>query len=137
MKTALDSNIISALWSNERSAISISEHLRQARGAGAVVICGPVYIELAAHPTVPHKLLDTFLGETGIGVEFILEEPVWKRAAVGFANYARRRRSSGGTSPKRLLADFLIAAHAVLCADRLLTLDPSRYRQDFPELKLL
>jgi predicted nucleic acid-binding protein len=137
MKTALDSNIISALWSNESSAIAISEALQRARGAGALVICGPVYVELAAHPTVPHKLLDTFLEETGIAVEFILEERVWKRAAVGFANYAQRRRISGGTSPKRLLADFLIAAHATICSDRLFTLDPVRYQQDFPELRLL
>lgn len=137
MKTALDSNIISALWSNEHSAIRVSEQLRQARALGAIVICGPVYLELAGHPTASHKLIDRFLKETGIGVEFLMEEPVWKRAAAGFASYAQRRRKSGGTSPKRLLADFLIAAHALVCADRLFTLDVSRYQQDFPELNLL
>jgi predicted nucleic acid-binding protein len=35
-----------------------------------------------------------------------------------------------------LLPDFLIAAHALLRADRLMTLDPARYQQDFPELRL-
>ena len=40
-------------------------------------------------------------------------------------------------TPKRLLADFVIGAHALYSADRLLTLDEGRYRRDFPELKLL
>src|SRR5438046_5990875 len=40
-------------------------------------------------------------------------------------------------SPKRLLVDFIVAAHALLRADRLMTLDASRYRQDFPKLRLL
>jgi predicted nucleic acid-binding protein len=39
----------------------------------------------------------------------------------------------------RLLAeaDFVIAAHALIQADRLMTLDPKRYRQDFPKLRLV
>ena len=137
MKTAIDSNIISTLWSNEPSAIRASEQLNQARGLGAVVISGPVYVELAGHPTAPLRFLDRFLKETGIAVEFLLDESVWRRAAAGFANYAQRRRSSGGNSPKRLLADFLIGAHATICTDRLFTLDASRYQQDLPDLKLL
>jgi hypothetical protein len=36
-----------------------------------------------------------------------------------------------------LLPDFIIAAHALLRADRLLTLDPTRYRQDFPKLRVV
>src|SRR5947209_10274535 len=123
MKTALDSNILSVLWSNEPSAPRISEELRKARALGAIVICAPVYVELAAHPTASRKFVDKFLAETGIAIEFLLDEAVWKRAAEAFAAYAQRRRSSGGTSPKRLLPDFLIAAHASLRTDRLFTLD--------------
>jgi predicted nucleic acid-binding protein len=40
---------------------------------------------------------------------------------------------SGGGNPKRLLVDFLIGAHAILKDDRLLTLDASCYREDFPK----
>jgi predicted nucleic acid-binding protein len=53
-----------------------------------------------------------------------------------FARYAVHRRKSGPGKPKRLLADFLIGAHASLQADRLMSLDPTRYKQYFPELKL-
>lgn len=136
MKTALDSNIISALWSNEPSALRIESDLKNARAHGSIVICGPVYVEIRAHPMVSTGFVDQFLAETEIQVEFLLDETVWRTAAERFAVYAERRRRSGGSSPKRLLPDFLIAAHGLLCADRLLTLDPARYQQDFPKLRL-
>jgi predicted nucleic acid-binding protein len=137
MKTALDSNVLSALWSTEPSALRVMEELKNSRAQGGIVVCAPVYVELAAHPTATRGFVDKFLRETGMAVEFVLDEPVWRKAAEGFAAYTRRRRLSGGSSPKRLLPDFLITAHALLRADRLFTLDPSRYQQDFPELRLL
>jgi len=137
MKTALDSNVLSALWSAESSTPRVRAGLQTARAQGGIVICGPVYVELAAHPLVAPGFLDRFLKETKIVVEFALDESVWRTAAVGFAAYATRRRRSGGASPKRLLSDFIIAAHALVQADCLLTLDPTRYRQDFPKLRLL
>jgi len=36
-----------------------------------------------------------------------------------------------------LLVDFLIGAHALVQADRLMTLDAKRYQRDFPELKII
>lgn len=137
MRTALDSNILSSLWSAEASAQDIRQQLVGARAQGSIVVCAPVYLELSAHPLVAPGMLDRLLGEADIGIEFDLDERIWRKAAERFAAYAKRRRRSGGSSPKRLLADFLIAAHALLHADRLFTLDPSRYKQDFPELKLL
>ena len=137
MKTALDSNVLSALWSGERSAARVLAELRQARAQGSTVICAPVYVELSAHPLVSPGFVDKFLADTRITVEFGLDEAVWRKTAEAFASYAQRRRRSGGAQPKRVLADFLIAAHALLRADRLFTLDPTRYQQDFPELRLM
>ncbi len=77
------------------------------------------------------------LAETAIAIDFALEEDVWMLVAESFAAYATRRRRSGGSPPKRLLPDFVIAAHALLKADRLMTRDASRYSLDFPSLRLI
>lgn len=137
MKTALDSNILSSLWSAEKSAEHIRQNLVDARARGSIVVCAPVYVELAAHPLVTPGMVDRLLKEADITIEFVLDESVWRKAAERFAAYAHRRRTSAGGLPKRLLPDFLIAAHALMNADRLFTLDASRYQQDFPELALV
>ena len=81
--------------------------------------------------------MEQFLRDTHIRVDFVLDESVWRRAGLAFSAYAKRRRRSGGGEPRRLLVDFLVGAHAELRAERLLTLDASRYTQDFPGLKLM
>ena len=136
MRTALDTNIVSALWSSEPLASRIAADLSEAHARGGLVICAPVYAELLAHPSATQSFVDDFLQDTGIAVDFDLDESVWRRSAKGFADYAKRRRHSGGGSPKRLLADFIVAAHALVRADRLMTLDPTRYQRDFPELSI-
>lgn len=137
MRTALDSNILSALWSNEPSAVRIETDLKDARSLGRLLICGPVFVEVRAHPMISAGFVDEFLAQTEIHVDFALDERVWRKAAEGFTAYAQRRRRSGSTEPKRMFPDFLIAAHALLRADRLMTLDPARYQQDFPTLRLI
>jgi len=67
----------------------------------------------------------------------MLEEDVWMLAAASFGSYAIRRRRPSGGPPKRLLLDFIIAAHALLKAHRLMTRDASRYAVDFPNLRLI
>ena len=137
MRTALDTNVISALWSSEPAAAGVMAQLEQAYAQGGLVISAPVYAELMAHPSATPRFVDDFLAQTGIAVDFDLGEPVWRQAAKSFAAYAdRRRRSKGGLS-KRLLVDFIVAAHALLRADRLMTLDSARYRSDFPKLQLV
>ena len=137
MRTALDSNILSALWSREPSAPAIGLQLKRARDAGGISVCAPVYAECIAHPAVTKEFIDSFLMTTGITVDFDLDEEIWHTAALGFRAYAERRRSSGGGLSKRFLVDFVVGAHALLRSDRLLTLDPSRYQRDFPKLMLV
>jgi predicted nucleic acid-binding protein len=138
MRTALDTNILSSVWSGEPSAAAIAAHLSRARAQGALVVSAPVFVELSATPAVNVSVqrVETLLDEMAIAVDFELGEDVWRLAATRFAAYAIRRRRSGGGSPKRLLVDFLIASHALLKADRLMTLDAGRYGMDFPNLRL-
>jgi predicted nucleic acid-binding protein len=137
MRTALDTNILSLFWSGGPLASTITAQLSKVRADGALVVSAPVFVELSAIPTGSAERVGELLGEMNIAVDFDLGEEVWQLAARTFAAYAIRRRRSGGGSPKRLLPDFVIASHALLRADRLMTRDASRYRQDFPTLRLV
>ena len=137
MRTALDTNVLSALWSGEPLASRIAAQLAEAHAHGGLVICAPVYAELLAHPSASQRFVDEFLADTTIAVDFDLDEPVWRQTAKGFAAYAERRRRSRGGPFKRLLVDFIVAAHASLRADRLMTLEATRYSQDFPKLRVV
>jgi predicted nucleic acid-binding protein len=137
MRTALDTNILSPVWSGTPAAVTTVAELSRVRAQGALVISAPVFVELSAVPGLNVKLVRKALGEMAIVIDFDLEEDVWLLAAESFAAYAIRRRRSGGGSPKRLLVDFIIASHALLKADRLMTRDAGRYGVDFPKLRLI
>jgi len=137
MRTAIDTNVISGLWSGEPLASEMARLLGGAGNEGGLVICGPVYAELLAHPKATEEFVDTFLSATAIVVDCDLGEDVWREAGRRFAAYSERRRRLRGSSPQRLLVDFVIGAHASLCADRLLTLVSERYARDFPKLRLI
>src|ERR1700737_797922 len=114
MRTAVDTNIVSALWSAEPLAARMSMELAEAHAQGGLVVCAPVFAELLAHPKATQHFVEDFLAETGIVVDFNLEASVWRQAAKSFAACEQRRRLSAGDSPKRLLVDFIIASHALL-----------------------
>ncbi len=101
------------------------------------MIAAPVYAELLAYPRATESFVNDFLTNTGIVIDFDLQRAAWLEAGRRFASYANRRRRESGEHPRRLLIDFVIGSHALLQADRLMTLDASRYRRDFPELKLI
>jgi len=136
MRTALDTNVLSALWSNEPAAVKLAMKLGNARQDGALTVSAPVYAESIAHPTFSEASINTFLSETGISVDFDISAEAWLEAGRRYSKYAARRRRTVAQESKRLLADFIIGAHALVHADRFMTLDPGRYKRDFPELKL-
>jgi hypothetical protein len=137
VRTAIDANILSSIWSNEPTAAEVLQKLEEAQREGALLISPFAFAELHAHPNVPANRVRAFLDATGVVIDDELEESVWAEAGLRFARYAARRRKATGEGPRRLLADFLIGAHALVQAERLLTLDPKVYRQDFPELRLM
>lgn len=136
MRTALDTNILSAIWSGESSAPALVAQLGSAKQEGALLISPAVFAELHSYPGATKAFISHFLETTGVIIDFRLEDSVWATTAERFARYATRRRQSSSSGPKRLLADFLIGAHATVQAERFMTLDPQRYVQDFPELQL-
>jgi predicted nucleic acid-binding protein len=140
MRTAVDTNVLSAIWGRESNAHLLSRELAEARRAGSVVICGPVFAEAMACPGATEAFIRNFLDQTGVQVAFDLGEDVWTESGRRFTRSVERKRRSlrqvPKHEPKRVLADFMIGAHALLHADQLMTLDQKRYRKDFPELKL-
>jgi len=136
MRTALDTNIVSPVWSGAPQAATIVAQLSKARAEGALVVSAPVFIELSAVPGLNVQFVRKALAEMAIAIDFDTGEDIWQLAATSFAGYAIRQLNSGGGSPKRLLADFVIASHALLRADRFMTLDTNRYAIDFPNLRL-
>jgi predicted nucleic acid-binding protein len=137
MRTAIDTNVLSALWSKEPSASDIAKSLGNAKAEGGLVVSGPVYAELLAYPKATESFVNDFLADTGIAVDFEFQQPVWVEAGRRFARYAKQRRRSARQGPKRLLGDFIIGSHAMVHADRFMTLDPKRYTRHFPELRLV
>jgi predicted nucleic acid-binding protein len=81
--------------------------------------------------------LTTFFNDTGITVEWILDEAIWRTAGLAFQAYATRRRKQRDSGPRRILADFLIGAHALQKKYHLLTLDDHIHRTAFPTLKIV
>ncbi len=135
MLTAIDTNIISCLWSKEPASTNVAASLFKAKQEGGLIISAAVYAELLAYPNATKTFLDTFISTTNIQVDYDHGEAVWHKAGEAFAEYALRRRKA--KEAKRLLVDFLIGAHASLSADRLLTLDKNRYEKAFPDLRLI
>ena len=137
MTTALDTNVIVALWDRDESLSSTAEAaLEAAVKRGRAVISAPVFAELMAAPGRDEDFVESFLRDTGIVVEWDLDEPVWRLAARAFSAYAGRPRKQREPGPRRVLADFLIGAHALSGGYRLLTLDDRFYRAAFPELAI-
>lgn len=136
MTLAVDSNILSAVFRGEDTALRVVQILEERRGEG-LLLHVPAFAEVLSGPGIRRVDVEAFLSDAGISLVWETEAAVWERAISAFTLYAERRRKSGGGQPRRILADFLIGAHAAVSAGELLMLDPQHYRQSFPELVVL
>ena len=137
MTTAIDTNIVIALWDKNATLSSAAQTaLEAAFNRGNLVVAAPVFAELLGAPGRTEAFVNSFLEDTAIAIDWDLDESVWRSAGRAFQSYAGRRRKQLDSGTRRILADFLIGAHAQTRGHRLLTLDERLYRVAFPNLTI-
>ena len=137
MTTTVDTNVVIALWDKDPTlSLAAQEVLDAAFNRGKLVAAAPVFAELIAAPGRSERFVNSFFEETGISVDWELSEQIWRLAGRAFQAYAERRRKQGDKGTRRILADFIIGAHAFTNGFRLLTLDERLYRVAFPGLAI-
>jgi predicted nucleic acid-binding protein len=131
MITAVDTNILlDILVPNEQFYEASGDALEEAAGEGSIVISDIVYAELCIH-FEKQQDCDAFLESNEIRVQGLTREAHFLASRVW-----RTYRQQGGKRT-RILADFLIGAHAQKQATRLLSRDRGFYRRLFPSLDLV
>lgn len=137
MATAIDTNVIVALWQDDETLSGQAEAaLERAFHRGGLIIAAPVFAELIAAPGRTEEFVTSFLSDNRIAIDWNMEEEIWRLAGRAFQAYAERRRKQGDYGRRRLLTDFLIGAHAQVRGYRLLSLDERLYRASFPTLEI-
>ncbi len=131
MITAVDTAILlDVLVNNPEHAERSEALLIQAYEQGSLIISPVVYAELVPQAR-DRQELDGWLHQTAIHVVPLTVEHGY---TAGIAHAAYRK---AGGKRERILADFLIGAHAQHEANRLLTRDRGFYRRYFSRLTIL
>ena len=131
MRTAVDSSVLLDVIVNDARFADRSEAaLRSAAAQGALILGECVLAEI--RPAFEGDRIAEFLGDWNL--EFV---PSTRASALlageMFGRYLERRRKR----EPRVVADFLIGAHAQHSADRLLARDRGYYRDYFSDLLLV
>jgi len=130
MKTALDTSVILDVLTDDRTWAARSEQaLKNAIRLGPLVVGECVLAEIV--PALGEDELASFL--TDWNIQFLPSTLESSRLAGAlFARYLGRSRAQ-----KRVLADFLIGAHALTHTRRLLARDRGYYRDYFAGLEVI
>jgi predicted nucleic acid-binding protein len=131
MITAVDTSILIDVFGDDPEfGASSADCLRDCLQAGTVVACDIVWAETRGVFPDDASFQNAM---SNLGIHFSALLPT--SAALAGSNWKAYRKAGGKKS--RVVADFMIGAHATLQADRLLTRDRGYYRAHFADLKLV
>jgi predicted nucleic acid-binding protein len=128
MITAVDANVLLDIFiASDRHGPQSKKRLVAAYDAGAIVVSDVVYAELV--PAFRDRAaLDSALLELGATLSPI-------DSSIAFEAGLRWKQYRAASGPRnRIIADFLIGAHAMAVADVFLTRDRGFFSSYFPEL---
>jgi len=131
MITAVDTSVlIDVFGADPHFGATSASALRSCMNAGAVVASEVVWAETRAAFETDEGFAHA-MQTAGIGFS-----PATQQSAMLAGVTWKKYRASGGQR-KRVIADFLIGAHAVQQCDRLLTRDRGYYRKYFGRLVIV
>jgi predicted nucleic acid-binding protein len=131
MTTAVDSSVLLDVLAGDPRFEEASAHaLSQALAAGDVVICDAVVAEVQTMLDTRDTAMESL---ALMGIRYLATT---EAAAVRAGHMQRRYRDRGGRR-QRVVADFLIGAHAMMQCNALITRDDGFYRDYFKGLKVI
>ncbi|MFO1330085.1 MAG: type II toxin-antitoxin system VapC family toxin [Rubrivivax sp.] len=134
---AIDSSVLIDFLGNDPGAADAADlALRRALASGPVVACDVVLAEVVTGLGNGSTVMDAL---EELGIDFLpLELRSAVRAGEMQRRYVERRRAAlGRPEAPRVVADFLVGAHALLQCQGLITRDAGFFRDYFKGLKVI
>lgn len=127
---ALDSSVLIDILTGDPVHADASERcVGDALAREEVVVCDAVLAEVQAMLDTSASVMETL---SSMGIRYL---PTQEAAAMRAGHMNKRFRARGGQR-ERVVADFLVGAHALLQCHGLITRDESFFRDYFKGLKL-